>query len=160
MGKRPKLKILVSSLIVVVALVALAVVPVMAQAPVGCAFEGELTVDGLPGDPGCLVRATVAATGTTATVATTVAGLYPWVMLVGTDADVDQVVTFEVQPAGSTVWLPAQTFVDGMPVTPLFVRYGHETVDLVVGAAPEQVSLTMLVTGSVLLANRLAGRER
>lgn len=94
--------------------------------PVGSAFQGTVTVNGNPGEPGMQIRATVADTGTTATVVVDTAGQYPWLMLIGTDADIDKEVTFEVLPSGFTTWLVITTD----PANPTFIRYGHQNVNL------------------------------
>ena len=149
MGKRPKLKILVSSLIVVAALVALAVVPVMAATPANCYVSGEVFVGGMAADPGSQVKITV--DSVTATGVVGPAGVLPWVVLEGNTDMEGLPMLFEVLPLGATEWIVATTD----PAVVTFEPYMHygiggelPPVNVSVGAGPTQVSLTMAVTGS------------
>lgn len=119
MRKIPKLRIL-STLVVAVALVAGLTTPVMAQ--VFSPISGAVTIGGDLAPAGTTIAVFVGAEATPrATIVTTTLGYYETV-LIGTDADVGQALTF---------------FVDGEPALtdpdePTFASFEPQEVDLVI----------------------------
>lgn len=152
MIKIPKLQIL-SVLVVAAALMALMVVPVLAQIPVFSGFSGSVNIDTAPAPVGSQLRAYVdgalaelppPAVGNVYTLTT--AGFYE--IVIQTD-DTDQAVTFEVKAAGGTQWFPA-TPTPASPVT----SYQPQVVNLeaytgVVPVPDISVSTTLVAFGSV-----------
>lgn len=150
MRKILKLRIL-SSLVLAAALVALMVVPVLAQGPVFSPFSGSLIIDDVAAPVGSQLRAYVngalaelLAPAVDNVYTLTTAGYYE--IVIQTDAT-GQAVTFEVKKAGTTQWLAATSD----PTSPV-TSYQPQTVDLEagVGAAVPDISVpTSLAFGSV-----------
>jgi uncharacterized repeat protein (TIGR02543 family) len=136
---------LLGSLIGVLALLALAVVPVMAQLPVFSPFFGNVTIDGADAPVGSQLKAYV--DGVQAELldpavndvyTLTTAGEYEIVIKTGAK---DQLVTFKVKKAGTTVWLDATAY----PTSPVTSYEGQE-VDLTAGTGgPTTFTLTIAV---------------
>ena len=130
MKKVPKLRILVS-LVMMAALVALIVVPVLAQ-PVTSPLSGSVTIDGVNAPVGTKVDVFVGTETTArATVTTTAVGYYE-VVVYGADADAGKALSFKVNNLTTT---PS-------PASPTFVNYQSQVVDL----AATTVSYTLTVT--------------
>jgi hypothetical protein len=151
MRKIAKPRVLLGTLIAVLALVVLAVVPAMAQVPVFSPFSGSVIIDAANAPVGSELRAYVdgvqaellaPAVGNVFTLTT--AGEYQ--IVIETDAT-GKAVTFEVKKAGTTTWLAA-TSDPAAPVT----SYQPQTVDLEAGAGaavPDISVATSLAFGSV-----------
>lgn len=149
MSKIPKPKVLLGTVILVAALVALAVVPVMAQIPVFSAFLGDVLLDGANAPVGATVDVYVGTEATPrATVTLTTAGYYE-VNVQGQATDVGQAVSFKVNGYDATP----------TPASPLFGNYTTQTVDLAAssGPAPDEpdisVSSTSVSLGSVYIGS-------
>ena len=142
MGKIPKLQIL-SILVVAAALMALMVVPVLAQAPVTSPISGSVTIDGANAPVGTTVGVFVGTETTArASVTTTTAGHYE-VVVMGAAADVGKALIFKVNGLAAT----------SSPASPTFKNYEPQVVNLAVGtggAVPDiSVATTSLAFGSV-----------
>lgn len=145
MSKIPKARALLGSLIAVVALMAVAVLPVMAQVPVFSPFTGSVTIDDALAPVDSEVRAFV--DGELAELlppaelySYTVTTLGQYELVIKTDAK-DQAVTFEVKKAGTAVWVPA-TSTPAAPVT----TYQTQNVDLVAYTGVVYYTLTVNVS--------------
>lgn len=146
MTKISKGRALLGSLIAVLALLALAVVPAMAQLPVFSPFSGDVTIDGADAPVGSQLRAYVdgelaelLAPAVDNVYTVTTAGEYE--IVIEADATGDPV-TFEVKKSGTTVWLPATTD----PASPV-TTYETQTVDVSAGTAAAY-TLTITVSPS------------
>jgi hypothetical protein len=141
MGKILKLRIL-SSLVLAAALVALMVVPVLAQPPVTSPVSGSVTIDGVNAPVDTTVEVFVGDEPTArASVITTTAGQYE-VVVMGTAADVDDDLSFKVNGLAAT----------SSPASPTFMNYEPQVVNLAVGtggAVPDISVATSLAFGSV-----------
>lgn len=141
MRKILKLRIL-SSLVLAAALVALMVVPVLAQAPVTSPISGSVTINGVNAPVGTTVGVFVGTETTArASVTTTTAGHYE-VVVMGTAADVDKALSFKVNGVAAT----------SSPASPTFKNYEPQVVNLAVGtggAVPDISVATSLAFGSV-----------
>ena len=141
MRKIPKLQIL-SVLVVAAALMALMVVPVLAQPPVTSPLSGSVTIDGANAPVGTTVEVFVGTETTArASVTTTTAGQYE-VVVMGTAADDGKALSFEVND------LPATS----SPASPTFASYQPQVVNLAMvtgGAAPDISVPTSRAFGSV-----------
>lgn len=141
MGKILKLRIL-SSLVLAAALVALMVVPVLAQPPVTSPISGSVTIDGANAPVGTTVGVFVGTETTArASVTTTTAGHYEMVVM-GTGADVGKALIFKVNGLAAT----------SSPASPTFMNYEPQVVNLAVGtggAVPDISVATSLAFGSV-----------
>jgi hypothetical protein len=140
------------------ALVALAVVPVMAQVPVFSPFNGDVEIDDADAPVGSQLRAYV--NGAAATLlepavgnvfTLTTAGEYE--VVIQTTAT-GQAVTFEVMKAGTTTWLPA-TSDPAAPVT----SYQPQGVDLSAysGALEAPTVVTVAATNVAMTTATLNG---
>jgi len=130
MKKVPKLRILVS-LVMMAALVALIVVPVLAQ-PVTSPLSGSVTIDGVNAPVGTKVDVFVGTETTArATVTTTAVGYYE-VVVFGAAADVGKALSFKVNNLAATT----------TPASPTFKSYQPQVVNL----AATTVSYTLTVT--------------
>jgi hypothetical protein len=149
MIKISKGRALLGSLITALALLALAVVPVMAQLPVFSPFYGDVTIDGADAPVGSQLKAYVdgaeaellaPAVGNIYTLTT--AGEYE--IVIKADAK-DELVTFQVKEAGTTEWRVAESD----PASPV-TSYENQNVDLtagVVGPGPFTLSVTIVPAG-------------
>ena len=130
MKKVPKLRILMS-LVMIAALVALTVVPVLAQ-PVTSPLSGSVTIDGVNAPVGTKVDVFVGTETTArATVTTTAVGYYE-VVVFGAAADVGKALSFKVNNLATAT----------SPASPTFANYQPQVVDL----AATTVSYTLTVT--------------
>ena len=131
MKKVPKLRILVS-LVMMAALVALTVVPVLAQPPVTSPLIGSVKIDNVNAPVGTKVDVFVGTETTArALVTTTVLGQYD-VVVMGAAADVGKALIFKVNNMAATT----------TPVSPTFASYQPQVVNL----AATTVSYTLTVT--------------
>jgi len=133
MRKMPRLKVLLGSLLLVAALLAVAVVPVAAQTYFS-PFSGDVTIDGEDAPIGKVVEAYIDGTSRAST--TTKLGHYNLV-ITGGAADVDSAVSFKVDGVDATATPPNPTF-----------QLNPQTVDLASGGVPGTYTLTMAVSGS------------
>ncbi|MGA2670142.1 MAG: choice-of-anchor D domain-containing protein [Dehalococcoidia bacterium] len=140
MRKILKLRIL-SSLVLAAALIALMVVPVLAQPPVTSPISGSVTIGGVNAPVGTTVGVFVGTETTARTsVTTTIAGHYE-VVVNGTGADVGQALSFKVNGLAAT----------SSPASPTFMNYQPQVVNLAVGtggAVPDISVATSLAFGS------------
>ena len=132
MKKVPKLRILVS-LVMMAALVALTVVPVLAQPPVTSPLIGSVKIDNVNAPVGTTVDVFVGTETTErASTTTTIVGKYD-VVVMGAASDVGKALSFKVNTN-----LAATT----TPASPTFANYQPQVVDL----AATTVSYTLTVT--------------
>jgi len=122
--KIAKLKMPLGIILAVAALLAITVVPIMAQ-PVTSPFSGDVTIDAAAAPDGSEVAAYVADEAEPRGTATTSGGAYA-LGLIGDASDVGKSVSFKVKKAGTEVWLDATT----APESPTFANYDPQVVDL------------------------------
>ena len=130
MRKRPNLKLSLGGILAVLALLAIAVVPVMAQ-PVSSPVEGGVTIDGVPAPDGSAVRVYVGTETAPRAETTTVGGVYE-VTVVGDGADVGKALSFKVREAGEIDWRDATSD----PASPTFAYFDPQFVDLFASTGP------------------------
>ena len=123
-------KRLLGTVFVVLALLASAVVPVMAQ-PVSSPLRGDVTVDGSPAPNGSLVSVYVGTESEPLATTNTTGGAYE-VMVVGDGADVGKALSFKVREAGEIDWRDATSD----PPSPTFAYFDPQFVDLFASTGP------------------------
>ena len=131
MKKVPKLRILVS-LVMMAALVALTVVPVLAQPPVTSPLIGSVKIDNVNAPVGTKVDVFVGTETTARALVTTTAVGYYEVVVFGAAADVGKALSFKVNNLAATT----------TPASPTFKSYEPQVVNL----AATTVSYTLTVT--------------
>jgi hypothetical protein len=130
-----KLRIL-SSLVLAAALIALMVVPVLAQPPVTSPISGSVTIGGVNAPVGTTVGVFVGTETTARTsVTTTIAGHYE-VVVNGTGADVGQALSFKVNGLAAT----------SSPASPTFMNYEPQVFNLTVVTGGATYTLTVAVS--------------
>ena len=134
MKKVPKLRILVS-LVMMAALVALTVVPVLAQPPVTSPLSGSVKIDNVNAAVGTKVDVfVVTETTARASVNTTAVGHYE-VVVTGAAGDVGKALSFKVNNLAATT----------TPASPTFKSYQPQVVNL---AATTVVNYTLIIAVS------------
>ncbi|MFC1982423.1 hypothetical protein ACFLV5_01345 [Chloroflexota bacterium] len=131
-----KLRVLLGSLFLVVALAASLAVPVAAQPPVTSPFTGTVTIDGVAAPVGTDIDVYVDG-DLEASTTTTTAGWYE-VVVFGESADVGSPVTFEVDGLAAT----------SSPASPVFASYQPQTVNIAASSGIATYTLTVTASPS------------
>lgn len=126
-------KSLLGVVFVVLALLAITVIPVMASVVVTSPLSGDVTIDGAPAPDGSEVAVYVGdeTEPRENSPVATVGGEYG-VMVVGGAADVGEALSFKVRKAGEIDWLDASSD----PPNPTFANYDPQVVDLFAPTGP------------------------
>jgi hypothetical protein len=130
MTKMLQWKRLLATVFVVLASLAIAVMPVMAQ-PVTSPCTGGVTIDGVPAPDGSGVRVYVGTETAPRLETATVGGIYE-ALVVGVGADVGKALSFKVREAGEIDWRNATTD----PPSPTFLHDDPQVVDLFASTGP------------------------